>query len=273
MQWKENFGMVVWILPFYLALSLGYAFPQLFGYVFVIGLTVTVVGLFVQVKVNEWQAPLIGGDLLKLIVDYRPHTLGTETSDYDYWKWGLSGALQLWFRDPPRERTTHKTGLESVPHDCYWSGCSTTAMLKVSMKGIKHPRYNKGKKVGWVKFRYRGLWKDHIRGRKGTGFFRTSSVELPHADWIWVTEVVSSSISVQFEGDKSPRELLNQVPALIREDGFLKAVPEFIIKRSPGMIDREEAAHRAKIKLAELQKEPEKLIDSQPVAAQQVSTK
>jgi hypothetical protein len=245
MQWKENFGMVVWILPFYLALSLGYAFPWLFGYIFVFGLTVTVVGLFVQVKVNEWQAPLVGGDLLKLIVDFRPHTLGSETSDYDYWKWSLSGALQLWFKDPPRERTDHVRGLEGTPHNCYVSKCWTTAILKASMKGIRHPRYNKGKKVSMVKFHYRGVWKDHIKGRKGMGSFRTSAVELPHADWLWVTEVVASKVDLAGAEDKNPRELMNQVPALLRdEDNFLKAVPEFVIKRSPGMIDYEEAEQR-----------------------------
>lgn len=218
MELRQNFGMLIWILPFYTSLLAIYIYPPFAGYGIVVGLSITIGGLFVQVKVNEWEAAKF--KLIRLEVDHKPKFKGKSSSGYKPWP----TTTQLWIRGEPPEFT-----------DSFgW----TTAYIWALNGGYSHPSYNNRMKISLCIFRYRGKWSDLIKFYPGTGVFRGSVVNIPEVSRIWGTEIIANSFP-ELTG-KSKKELLNLTPAAyIDSEGVLRWAPKFIIKRAEGSIDVE----------------------------------
>lgn len=228
--------MVVWVIPFYLALSVIYFYPPAFGYAFIGGLAMTVSGLFIQIYLNSWLSKAFKCVLLQ--IDHRPWSV--DGSDMKYWKW--DSVVELWWVDPPKEIFDPVTG---------W----TTAWLHLVNGGMRHPSYNKGAAINWVKFRYKGSWDKLILGIEGSVVFRGTVVDdHPHVDRVTATEMVAGSITVDVEG-LGPLEMMNHHPPMIQDEGFLRSIPEFWIRRATGSIDVELEEARNAVSKAEMVQE------------------
>ena len=204
--------MVVWIIPFYLSLSIGFFLPSFFGYIFALGLTLTVGGLFVQVFVYQYIAR--GFNLLKLTMTYKPIT--QDGHSQRYWKWPDS-QLQLWYKDIPKEERY---------------GRYNSCWLKLE-KPIRHPSYNGNVKIWAVKFIYEGHWNDLILGMPGQGVYSASIVDIPHCDKLTVSEMVGEVTTIK----KGQTPIMNHIPPLISYNGYSAWAPVFFIQFATGTID------------------------------------